>query len=51
MVVVGDLEKDLKSAREALVDAQNKAALLKKNLDSVSASEFNRALDEAKKKL
>ena len=51
MVVVGDLEKDLQSAKDALVDAQNKAALLKKNLDSVSASEFNRALDEAKKKL
>lgn len=51
MVVVGDLENDLQNARDALVDAQNKAALLKKNLDSVSASEFNRALDEAKKKL
>ena len=51
MVVVSDLENDLKSAQAALAEAQNKAALLKKNLDSVNASEFNRALDEAKKKL
>jgi predicted nucleic acid-binding Zn-ribbon protein len=51
MVVVEDLDEDIKAAEKALQDAQNAAEKLKSNLDSVTADELARAFDEAKKKL
>ena len=51
MVVVGDLDDDIKNAKEALDNAQKAAIQLRQNLDNVTATEFTRALDEAKKKL
>jgi hypothetical protein len=51
MVVVEDLDNDIKEAEQALKDAQDAAEKLKKNLDSVKATEFTKAFDEAKKKL
>lgn len=51
MVVVGDLDAQIEEAEQALKDAQAAADQLKQNLDKVTASEFSRAFDEAKKKL
>lgn len=51
MVVVGDLDAQIEEAEQALKDAQAAANQLKQNLDNVTASEFSRAFDEAKKKL
>lgn len=51
MVIQGDLDNDIKDAEKALENAQDAAEELKKNLESVKATEFSKAFDEAKKKL
>jgi hypothetical protein len=51
MVVSTNLDKDIEAAKTALVEAQSAADKLKENLDNVTAAEFSRAFDEAKKKL
>lgn len=51
MVVVTDLDTDIKTAEESLQKAKNAAIQLKTNLDNVTATELSKAFDEAKKKL
>ena len=51
MVVVGDLDAQIEAAEQSLKEAQAAAEQLKTKLDNVTATEFSRAFDEAKKKL